>query len=60
MKEEIKAKVKMVEKEKLIAPCKNCGKETYNTTKEWSGYCSRECEIDAQIELETRLARMVE
>lgn len=27
-----------------IAPCMKCGKETYNQTSFWSGYCSRKCE----------------
>lgn len=29
---------------KKIAPCYQCGKETYNLTKEWTGFCSNKCE----------------
>ena len=25
--------------------CRNCGKETYNENKKWSGYCSQKCEV---------------
>ena len=31
-------------KAKIISPCKHCGKETYNTTIDFSGFCSKECE----------------
>jgi len=33
-----------------IAPCKQCGKETYNQTKEWMGYCSAKCKRITTLE----------
>jgi ribosomal protein L37E len=36
----------MIRMSKKISACKNCGKETFNTSKEWSGFCSVECEKD--------------
>jgi len=33
-------------KEKEIAPCKQCKKETYNETSDWSGFCSKQCQAD--------------
>jgi hypothetical protein len=29
---------------KKIAPCKECGKDTFNTTSDATGFCSKECE----------------
>ena len=26
--------------------CKNCGKETYNESSDWVGFCSKECQDD--------------
>jgi hypothetical protein len=38
-----------------IAPCKNCGKETWNETIVWSGYCSKKCEKEAKENKNWRL-----